>query len=58
MKFVNKPHDFREKKVLKRKIIPDIVGFKDMENILENNTELDIAIEDLDEDKDDNQRLK
>ncbi|WP_352419418.1 hypothetical protein [Proteiniborus sp.] len=56
MKFTNKPNDFREKNVLRKRIIPDIVGFKDMENILENNEELKNTINDIDDDND--SRLK
>lgn len=56
MKFVNKPNDFREKNVLRKRIIPDIVGFKDMENILENNAELKNTINDMDDDN--NSRFK
>lgn len=37
MKFNNKIDGFREKNVIRKRIIPDIVGFKDMENVLENN---------------------
>ncbi len=48
MKYVNRPNGFREKNVLRKRIIPDIVGFKDMENILENNGELKNTVNNVD----------
>lgn len=44
MKFNNKIDGFREKNVIRKRIIPDIVGFKDMENVLENNQALNNKI--------------
>lgn len=50
MKFTNKPNDFHEKKVLSKRIVPDLVGFKSVEDILQNGEGLRNKVNDLNED--------
>lgn len=50
MRYTNKPNGFREKSVLRKRIIPDIVGFKELENIIENNAVLRNKVDDISSD--------
>lgn len=56
MKFTNRSKDFHEKNVLRKRIIPDVVRFENIKDILENDTGLENTV--INPDIDSNPKLK